>query len=137
MTSGGLRSVKFKGELGPLERAVMDYIWDRDGPVTVRDVSEGLTLRPRHAYTTLMTIMERLRKKGLLSRRSMGRANVYAVQRTREEHAAGMVAQVLKGATDRRSVFLGFVRSIDDDDLADLRKVIRDVERERRTRGSD
>jgi predicted transcriptional regulator len=124
---------KLKGELGPLERSVMDQVWDRDGEVTVRDLIEAPGIRGL-AYTTVMTILERLWHKGYVSRRRVGRAYAYRPRRTREEYLSGLVGQVLAASKDRRSVLLGFVRGIDGADLAELRKMIRDVEKERSER---
>lgn len=126
---------KIKGDLGSLERAIMESLWDRgDDEVTVRDVL-GSPAGRSSAYTTVMTVLERLSRKGFLSRRMVGRAYVYRVRRTREQHVGDLVRRVLAGSKDRRAVFLGFARSVNPNDLEELRKVIRQVERERRTSG--
>ncbi len=122
---------KLRGELGPLERTVMDHIWEEGADVTVRDVLEtkaGAGL----AYTTVMTILDRLWRKGFLRRSRVGRAYVYRIKRTEQEYLAGLMDRVLTGAADRRSVLLGFVRGIDQEDLAQLRSMIREVEKERK-----
>ncbi len=61
--------------LGELERDVMKEIWKR-GETTVRDVHTAFG--ERAAYTTLMTTLDRLHKKKLLTRRKEGRAYLYA-----------------------------------------------------------
>jgi predicted transcriptional regulator len=123
---------KIKGDLGPLERAIMDHLWaEADAEVTVRDVLDSPVGR-RNAYTTIMTVLNRLWRKGFLSRRKVGRAYVYRVRRTRDQHVGDLVARVLAGAGDRRTAFLGFARSVDQRDLDQLRAAIRQVERERR-----
>jgi len=126
---------KLKGDLGPLERAVMEVVWERDAEeVTVRDVLDTPVGRG-HAYTTLMTVMDRLWRKGYVARRRVGRAYVYRAKRSREQHVERLVGQVLAGAGDRQSALLGFVRSVDEEELGELRKAIRQVERERRRNG--
>jgi len=60
--------------LGELEARVMRRIWDRDGPVTVRDITDDLRRDRPIAYTTVMTVMDNLRKKGWLRRTDHGRA---------------------------------------------------------------
>ena len=60
---------------------------------------------------------------------------LYRVRRTREQHIGDLVKRVLAGSKDRRAVFLGFARSVNPNDLDELRKVIRQVERERRMSG--
>lgn len=67
----------------------MDEIWRR-GEATVRDVLEELNRGPKHrAYTTVMTTMSRLAGKGLLTRRRVGRMDVYspALGRDAYQHA--------------------------------------------------
>jgi predicted transcriptional regulator len=65
--------------LGPLEAEVVRAVWAARGPVTVGEVLERLNhgRRPALAYTTVMTVMSRLTRKGILSRRLQGRAYVY------------------------------------------------------------
>src|SRR4051794_10615500 len=75
--------------LHELEAEVMQDVWRRDGDVAVRDVMDALnrrTKKPR-AYTTYMTIMGRLHKKGLLNRRREGKTDFYSPVYTREEYA--------------------------------------------------
>ncbi len=123
---------KLLGELGPLERAVMDFVWEADpDEVTVRDVLES-PLGKGHAYTTLMTILDRLWRKGYLFRRRLGRAYAYRAGITRAQHVQSLIEEVLDGATDRQSALLGFVRGVDQEDLDALRRAIRQLERERR-----
>ena len=62
--------------LGDLERAVMDVLWDRSGPATVREVVDGLDGRDL-AYTTVMTVLDRLAGKGMVERERAGRAWSY------------------------------------------------------------
>jgi predicted transcriptional regulator len=74
--------------LHELESEVMEDVWER-GESTVRDVMEALNAkasRPR-AYTTYMTIMARLHRKGLLTRRRGGRSDCYAAVYDRAEYA--------------------------------------------------
>lgn len=76
-------------ELGPLERDVMKIVWQRyesapeSGEVSVRDVY--LAFGERLAYTTLMTTLDRLHKKGLLDRRKDGRAFLYSPRFSSQE----------------------------------------------------
>ena len=124
---------KVKGELGPLERAVMDHVWRQGVEVTVREVLESGVCGDV-AYTTAMTILDRLWRKGFLARTRSGRAYSYRVKRTQENYLAELVKQVLTGAGDRRGVLLGFVKGVGEEDLSELRRMIRDVERERKTK---
>jgi BlaI family transcriptional regulator, penicillinase repressor len=124
---------KLAGELGPLERRVMDQIWDRGEDATVRDLTETPGIRGL-AYTTVMTVLDRLWQKGFVARRRVGRAYSYRARMTRERYLSTLVGQVFAASDDRRSVLLGFARKIDGEDLAELRKMIRDVESRRSKR---
>ncbi len=63
----------------------MDVLWQR-GSASVRDVADALGGDAQLAYTTVMTIMSRLAKKGVLDRKASGRAYVYAPLLTREAY---------------------------------------------------
>jgi predicted transcriptional regulator len=80
--------------LGSLERQVMEIVWQL-GSVTVRDV---LSSFPRQvAYTTAMTTLDRLFKKGLVSRTRAGRAFVYRAAQSRQQLEAAVATGVLNG----------------------------------------
>jgi predicted transcriptional regulator len=80
------------GLLGSLERQVMDVMW-AGGALVVRDVQARLA-RPI-AYTTVMTTLDRLYKKGLVTRVREGRAYRYTAARSREQLEAGLAAGML------------------------------------------
>jgi predicted transcriptional regulator len=84
--------------LGPLEIAVMEILWER-GESNVHDVIEKLG-RPL-AYTTIMTTLDRLYKKGLLDRHKSERAFLYSTRQTRleweQKRAGEFVAGFLNG----------------------------------------
>jgi BlaI family transcriptional regulator, penicillinase repressor len=74
--------------LHELEAEIMDEVWARDA-CTVREVLDALNARsptPR-AYTTVMTVMQRLDGKGLLQRERDGRRDVYVAALSRDEYA--------------------------------------------------
>jgi predicted transcriptional regulator len=75
--------------LHELETEVMEELW-RSGEAPVRAVMEALNRRTRkpRAYTTYMTIMARLHKKGMLVRRREGKTDFYSPRQTREEYLA-------------------------------------------------
>jgi len=60
----------------PLEMEAMKELW-RLGEATVREVQERLSFRRPLAYTTVMTLLDRLARKGAAGRRKQGRAHVY------------------------------------------------------------
>jgi predicted transcriptional regulator len=124
---------RLRGDLGPLEQVVMDHLWDASGPRTVREVFDDVGKRRRLAYTTVMTVMDRLRRKGLLRRTKVGRAFAYEATGSRGEYDAGLVRRILAASRDRRSVLLGFVRAVDEEELAELERIVRRAQRDRRS----
>jgi predicted transcriptional regulator len=83
--------------LGPLEMRMLDGLWAK-GSATVRELLE--TEYSDLAYTTLMTTLDRLFKKGLLSRTEEGRAFRYAPRMTREELHREAVSDALRQLLD-------------------------------------
>lgn len=73
--------------LGELEADVMEHLW-RHGEATVRSVLEALnaTTEKARAYTTVMTVMGNLDRKGLLTRRREGKTDVYIPVISRQEY---------------------------------------------------
>ena len=80
--------------LGDLEREVMEAIWRR-GETSVREIHSAF--EERAAYTTLMTTLDRLHKKGLLERRKEGRAFLYAPRVSREDFTRSVARDVIDG----------------------------------------
>ena len=126
--------------LGRLEFQLMQILWSR-GESSVREVAHKLE---RHlAYTTVMTTLDRLYKKGLLSRRMQNRAFLYSARMTREEwerkRAGNIVAGFLTGPRPSRDLLLSsFLDAIGEQDarlLDELEKKIRRKRRELFRRG--
>jgi predicted transcriptional regulator len=67
------------GEFGPLSGEVMEAVWSKDRPVSVREIVDELNSRRPEplAYTTVMTVMTRLAEKDTLSRKLVGRGFLY------------------------------------------------------------
>jgi predicted transcriptional regulator len=84
--------------LGSLESDVLGLVWQR-GDSSVRDVCAQL--ESSVAYTTVMTTMDRLFKKGLLARRKVGRAFVYSATATRNELEGAVAAELVQGLLQR------------------------------------
>jgi predicted transcriptional regulator len=95
--------------LGQLESEVMQRVWAR-GEVSVRDLHAEFA--PRLAYTTLMTTLDRLYKKQLLSRRKQGRAFLYTpivTERDYRECMAQHLMSVVLGNTKHQDSVLSFL----------------------------
>jgi BlaI family transcriptional regulator, penicillinase repressor len=81
-------------DLAPLELDCMNTLWPV-GEGTVRDIRDRLAERRPRAYTTIMTIMDRLARKGIVERRKVGRAYIYRPNLTAEEARSQALAQVI------------------------------------------
>ena len=117
---------------GELEAAIMRELWERGEPATVRDVLAALSASRTLAYTTVMTVMDNLHRKGQLSREMSGRAWLYRPVRTRAEHAAALLQDVLAESGDRQEVLMHFVADLDSDSVAQLRSAVEAARRQAR-----
>ena len=133
-----IRSTKHSGQhllLGPLEMEVMEVVWSCQR-CSVRDVVEKLN--SRLAYTTVMTTLDRLYKKGLLDREKSERAFLYSPTLSSEEwerrRAGDLVAGLLAGPEPSRELLLSsLVDAVGQHDamlLAELEEKIRRKRRE-------
>mgnify|MGYP001564727025 CR=1 FL=1 len=99
--------------LGALEEKVLNALW-ADGPLTVRDVCQRFKGKHAPAYTTVMTTLDRLFKKGLLTRRKEGLAFIYEPALTRDEYRRRILARMISGLiTERADVGPGFAAFVD------------------------
>ncbi|HET9874938.1 MAG TPA: BlaI/MecI/CopY family transcriptional regulator [Mycobacterium sp.] len=121
--------------LGNLERAVMDHLWSASEPQTVRQVHEALSLQRDLAYTTVMTVLQRLAKKNLVSQIRDDRAYRYAPVRGRDELVAGLMVDALDQAVDsggRQAALVHFVERVGVDEAEALRRALDELEAKHR-----
>ena len=120
-------------QLGPLEERLLEVLWER-GNGTVREIVDGPC--QNLAYTTVMTTLDRLFKKNLLTREAEGRAFRYMPRLSREEmhqEAAGEVFRQLLDASPGASMPLSYlVEIVTERDAALLDDLKRLVEAKRR-----
>ncbi len=98
------------------------WAWHRD--VTVREVVEDLQRERPLAYTTVMTVLDNLHRKGLVRRTKEGRAFRYAAVESREAHTAALLEDVLGDADDRTATLLRFIDKLDPEEQAQLRRML-------------
>ncbi|MGH9248624.1 MAG: BlaI/MecI/CopY family transcriptional regulator [Acidimicrobiales bacterium] len=110
--------------LGELESAVMKRLWAWDRPTSVREVFEDLHRHRSVAYTTVMTVMNNLHRKGVLTRETSGRAYIYRPARSREEHVGDLLEDALGESSDRTAALLGFVERLSSDQIKKLREAL-------------
>lgn len=115
---------------GPLEIRVLEALWTRGTPSCVRDIQPGF---PGIAYTTLMTTLDRLFRKGTLLRHKAGRAFFYRPKASQQELiselAGSTFATMLPGdAASMRPILSMFVATIGNRDqklLDELEELVR------------
>jgi predicted transcriptional regulator len=110
---------------GDLEAVIMDRVWERGGPVTVRDLLDELSAERTIAYTTVMSTMDNLHRKGWLDRVMEGKAYRYTATASREEYSARLMREALADGGDAEVVLSHFVAQIDSGESDALRSVLR------------
>ncbi|ONI77524.1 transcriptional regulator [Kribbella sp. ALI-6-A] len=114
--------------LGELERVVMEQLWAADAALTVREVHERLSLTRELAYTTVMTVLDRLAKKKLTERERDGKAWRYRAAAPRADLAADLMRDALDQAGDRREALVRFVGQVSTEEAALLREALSRLE---------
>jgi predicted transcriptional regulator len=123
-----LRSGDAGGEVrgfGDLEAVIMHRVWERSDPVTVRELFDELSAERTIAYTTVMSTMDNLHRKGWLDRVREGKAYRYQATASREEYSARLMAEALADGGDAEAVLANFVAQIDSGESEVLRSVLR------------
>jgi predicted transcriptional regulator len=113
---------------GQLERAVLQALWDAPAPAAARDVLAALTQRDpaqrELAVTTVLTVLDRLRRKGLVRRERSGRAHLYQAAVSREDYVAGLMLEALGQAPDRGAALTRFLGGVGPADTDHLRRAL-------------
>jgi predicted transcriptional regulator len=109
---------------GDLEAVIMDRVWAHESPVTVRDLLGELAAERNIAYTTVMSTMDNLHRKGWLARERDGKAYRYTAVSSREEYSARLMREAMAGAADTEAVLSHFVAQMDDAESEALRAVL-------------
>ena len=124
-----------KPHLGEQEFEVLRYI-DKNGPLAARDVVEAVGAERQLARTTILTVIERLRKKGYLKRRR-NKEGVF-VYVSSEPHAELMqdlvrqfVDRMLGGAVSPVIAYLASVKRLPEEDLAEMQKLVEELKAKR------
>ncbi|MGH3204373.1 MAG: BlaI/MecI/CopY family transcriptional regulator [Streptosporangiaceae bacterium] len=110
---------------GDLEAVIMDRVWERGGPVTVRELFDELSAERTIAYTTVMSTMDNLHRKGWLDRAKEGKAYWYTATASRAEYSARLMREALTDGGDAEVVLSHFVAQIGSGESEALRSVLR------------
>lgn len=109
---------------GELEAVVMERLWDREGPTTVRQVFEDIVVGREIAYTTVMSTMDNLHRKGWLERERSGKAFRYWPVLTKEEHSARLMREAFHSGGRSDVVLTHFIEQMNEDEAAGLRAAL-------------
>ena len=110
---------------GDLETVVMAQLWELGGQGTVRDVLERIQRDRAIAYTTVLSTMENLHRKGHLTRDREGKAYRYRTALTHAQHTAGLMREALsRGGRETEAVLTHFVGEMSEHELVELRDVL-------------
>jgi predicted transcriptional regulator len=128
----GLRKV-----FGDLEADIMEIIWSL-GSASVRDVCRRINLDRPLAYTTIMTVMSRLAKKGVLLKEKVGPAYVYVPVDSKESFTRSAASRILQSlfrdfTLDTMAQLVESVETVQPDAIRELEKVIDQKRRYRRS----
>lgn len=120
--------------LGTLEAQIMNVVWDANEPICVQDAQEALLSSGKDAaYTTVMTTLSRLYKKGFLARDMRGKAYLYSARVSRDELEDTVTRQVVDGllATFAEPAMSYFVEALSETDPSKLESLAGLIEKKR------
>ncbi|WP_433249575.1 BlaI/MecI/CopY family transcriptional regulator [Streptosporangium sp. CA-135522] len=98
----------------------MDRLWSYHRPASVRNVLEDLRLERDIAYTTVMTVMDKLHTKGLLRRKQVGRAYIYEAVATKEAYTAELMRNTLASSGNQAATLVHFLERLTPQEAAAL-----------------
>ena len=110
--------------LGELEAVVMDHVWAAEEPITVREVLTLIDRQPPLAYTTVLTVMDNLHRKGFLKRERVGRAFRYWPTKDRAEHTAELMHELLSESGDSSVTLLRFLDHMTTREIKKLKRAL-------------
>ncbi len=124
-----------KAPLGSTEIEILRYLGDR-APQTVGDVADHFAETSGQARTTILTIMERLRKKGYLRRKQINGVFQYSPQFSQQDLFQGLVKKfidtTLAGSVSPFVAYLSEGGPVSEEDLRQLKQLVADLEKHRK-----
>ena len=119
--------------MGDLELKVMAILWTSRTPLGVAGVSERLQGDRLLAYTTVMTVLVNLFKKGVVDRAKQGKAYLYWAKEGQDKLASGLFDRLLRGYYNGQveeffAAFLRHRKSLSEEELSSIRKQLEDLE---------
>lgn len=118
------RKVVAGKKLGDLEFAVLEMLWESNGPIRPHEIIHGLPGKQK-AYTTIITILTRLIDKGLVERFPDGRSYLYKASGSPDELTARAISQLLQSSKDPMAVLNHLVSDVIDKELiSELEEIV-------------
>ncbi|MGI5133138.1 BlaI/MecI/CopY family transcriptional regulator [Pseudonocardia sp. CA-107938] len=108
---------------GELEQDVMNVLWRQSAPAAVRTVLAALG-DPDIAYTTVKTVLERLTRKGIVTRVQVDRSWHYSAAGSRDSYVAELMLAALDRTADRDGALVRFAHTVSETDAAVLRAAL-------------
>lgn len=102
----------------------MERLWSREQPLSTRDVLEDLQATRTIAYTTVMTVLDNLHRKGMVRREKRGRAYLYTPAESRAGYIAEVMSEALSATEDRSSALMRFVERMPGAEVRALREAL-------------
>lgn len=131
-----------RNRLGDLERAVLEHLWNHEADhpegLTVREVHDSIGVERGLAYTTVMTVLDRMTKKSFVTRERDGRAWRYLPAASREELTSEALHDTLGdlAGTDRRTALLHFLDESTPEEIDELKAALAQIEARNAARAS-
>lgn len=117
--------------MGELERKIMELLWDAAAARTANELRDLLDTgqsaasgKPYPALTTVLTVLSRLEKKGLVTRTKSDRPHRYSPVHSRADHVAELMHQVLASTGEREAALARFVGRVGQDEAQTLRRLL-------------
>ncbi len=123
--SGEMSGPATTPRFGALEEQVMLRLWAAAEPLAVRDVREALLPERELAYTTVMTVLDKLYRKGVLRRHTVGRAYHYEPALSREAYTAALMREDWLSGGGRAGALVHFVEGMSPEQVEALRDALR------------
>lgn len=121
-------------KLTPVEWEIMEAIWNLGGTPSVREVLEHAFPNGIKAYSTVLTMMNILEKKGLLTRKKIGLVNFYKPTRSKDQmlktELSHVVKNLFKGSTSMAATYLFNSENVSLQELEKIKEIISKKEKE-------
>lgn len=109
---------------GSLEAMVLQRLWDSEAPLSSRAIRESFDGQDQPGITTVLTVLDRLQKKGLVSRTPGEGMSLFSAVRSASSDTASAMGRLLERADDREAALLYFAGQLDASDIEALRKAL-------------